>query len=135
MNGKYHKIENYSAAEEAVLNASGKATLCYGRLKEATIRGLCEKELSPLDPHKLLSGERPWRLNRFLREMAAMEGVEAGEARYRDVVVRVIDSGIANALGKGSATSEDEDSDDLEANLNALKPWDDSAVHWEGFSL
>ena len=184
---KYHKIENYTFEQEQRMLNEGKSVRNYGRLDRETIDKLIEQDLWDDGRRiELLERERPWRMTRFISDLlqdlhslpmeleaglidsyggaTASNDCEYGYVSAGDYELRVVDGGIAEALGKGKLqvkgvtqserevvdTYGDDDEVSLpqvsalrEANLKqfnselGFKPWDDliNEGYWSGFEL
>ena len=173
---KYYKIDAYTHEEEEDLISKGKNVRNYGRLNREIIEELVTLDLEDDGKREDLinNRERPWRMRRFLTDLMfdklhISEGLEIGfverygganssckygVVNYQGYTLRVVDGGIDEALGRTTSTDEENNFEDSQVQVTALRntmrtglriyssqadfsPWDTNNFenYWDGFEL
>eukprot|EP00514_Thraustochytrium_sp_LLF1b_P009388 CAMPEP_0184551960 /NCGR_PEP_ID=MMETSP0199_2-20130426/27246_1 /TAXON_ID=1112570 /ORGANISM="Thraustochytrium sp., Strain LLF1b" /LENGTH=756 /DNA_ID=CAMNT_0026947305 /DNA_START=20 /DNA_END=2290 /DNA_ORIENTATION=+ len=131
---RYFRVDKLTKEEEAASEAAGGNVRNYGRLKKSIMEGLCNQELKDENPREMLKRKRPWRLERFIKDLINTRGSTFGEASHQGYTVRVLDGGVANVLGKGLKQVSKPAAEAQEAVVD-FAPWDRTDVYWETFEL
>jgi len=103
---RYFKVDNLTQTQESDSLARFKKARNYGRLDRDVMEQLAEMNLdNDADPSELLKRRRPWRLQRFVKELLDQEDVRFGVSSLDGYTLRVLNGGVEGVLGKGQTSS------------------------------